>query len=154
MHLNWFSFFSVFRGRLFSGELPRPWCLHLLAILVVHAKRMFERTSFTMWRYLLSVVSLHLHFWLWIEYHPISKIEASADAWVCANCCGNQTLPHFLLKYVLMFFTSITKKNSNAKTNGRKAVANLGLKTWVGTKWVWSVSMRVARFLRSKNIIW
>ena len=44
MHLNWFSFYSVFRGRLFPGELPRPWCLHLLAILVVHAERMFERT--------------------------------------------------------------------------------------------------------------
>ena len=32
------------------------------------------------------------------------KIEASADAWVCANCCGNQTLPHFLLKSVIDVF--------------------------------------------------
>ena len=33
------------------------------------------------------------------------------------------------------------------------AVADLGLNIWVGPKWVWSFSMRVARLLRAKNII-
>ena len=50
------------------------------------------------------------------------KIEASVDAWVCANCCGNQTLPHILLKSTVDVFHFDFQKNFQRQTNGRNAI--------------------------------